>query len=622
MTLLRLSCAASLVLFLALGRAAAQDTPEVPAPEAPTPPQPDEPKPEAPRPDEPKPEPPQPGEPKPGPVKAGEEDDGAPGGDQVEVEHPNELKRIEDALARIVSERKRLHGDEGGLRAQKVSFATKDLSPQLAPRDEVLGLTLAQAVEAALLNNPDYLVALLDARAAEEGVDVARAAFDPSLTFSGTYSQSRSPFFSANPFSGFPPGFAVNGSRQQNFQTSVSQLLPTGTQLQLSWTEVRTLSANSFALNPSYSPSLSFSVTQPLLRGFGVDVNLAALRTARSRADQSDATLADTYMSATLAIERAYWDLILNEEQLRSQKQGLDSALHLLRDTRKLRKFGYAIPLDVTIAKAGVASRREGVIVAESNLEAARDQMVRLIRPSSDATKWDLLVVPVDQPTLIPEPELDIATAIQKGLSRRPDYHSAQLALENAQRDLLVAENNALPSLNFVGGWTQQGLGSGHRSSWSRLGSGRFYTWSAGVQVQLPLFLRSERAAVRQAKFNLEKAEVGLRTIEANVVLEIRAAVRGIRTAKARIEAARAARILARQRLEATRKKVESGAAVPRDVLDDTADLANAETAEVQAYVNYRLAVSSLRRATGTLLDDLLQMLDPRVKRALERQRR
>lgn len=538
----------------------------------------------------------------------------------VVVEHPDELERVESALERIVAERKRLRGPGGvSVRDQKVAFDATQLSPQLEKRTELWGLTLREGIEAALTNNPDYLLALLDARAAAEAIPQARAAFDPVVGFTGTYAESRPPFFSNNPFTGLPPGLSVASTRSMNLQTTVRQLLPTGTQLQLSYNETRLRTENVFALNPSYAPSLRFDVTQPLLRGRGLDVNLAALRNARNTARQSEANLANTYMQAVLAVEQSYWDLILTEEQLRSQKQGLDSALQLLRDTRKLRKFGYAIPLDVTIAKAGVASRREGVIVAESNLEAARDQIVRLTRPSSDVSKWSLLVVPVDQPTLIAEPQLDPAGQIQQALKRRPDYYGAQLALDNARRDLLVAENNALPSVNFIGSWTQEGLGGIHHSAWSSLGSGRFYTWSVGVQVELPLFLRSERAAERQAKLQLERAEVNLRTIEANVVLEVRTAIRNIRTAKARIEAARTSRILARQRLAATRKKVENGAAVPRDVLDDLTEVANSEAAEVQAYVNYRLAVSQLRQATGTLLDDWLSILDPSVRRALER---
>ncbi len=118
----------------------------------------------------------------------------------------------------------------------------------------------------------------------------------------------------------------------------------------------------------------------------------------------------------------------------------------------------------------------------------------------------------------------------------------------------------------------------------------------------------------------IERAEISLRSVEANVVLDVRNASRDIRTSKARIEAARAARILSKERLEATRARVETGAAVRRDVLDDLAALANAETSEVQAYVNYRLAISRLRQATGTLLDDSLDVLDDRVRKVLERQ--
>ncbi|MBL4849580.1 MAG: TolC family protein [Planctomycetes bacterium] len=539
---------------------------------------------------------------------------------EVKVEYPEEIARIQVSLDRLAKVRRDLErGSSEELRAGKVFFDESERSPRLGERSAVLPLTLEDAVKSALANNPDYLVALLDARAAAEGIPQARAAFDPTVNFTGTWAQNRSPFFSNNPFSGLPPGLAVSSSRRLNLQTTVSQLFPTGTQLSLSYNEARTKSNNAFALNPSYTPSLQASITQPLLRGFGLDVNLAALRNARSTARQSEATLVETYMNAAVTVEQAYWNLIVTEEQLRSQKRSLESAIKLLEDTRKLRKWGRASRLDVTVAKSGVATRREGLIVAESNLEAANDQMVRLVRPTGDVSKWDMLVVAVDLPQLTAEPSLDPAASVQQALNRRPDYYRAQLALENARRDMTVAENNALPALNLIGTWSQQGLGGQHHSSWSALGSGRFYTWSAGLSVDLPIMLRSERAAVRQRKILIERAEVSLRSVEANVVLDVRGSIRDIRTSKARIEAARAARILSKQRLEATRARVETGAAVRRDVLLDLAALAGAETGEVQAYVNYRLAITRLRRATGTLLDGSLSVLDDRVRKVLER---
>lgn len=549
--------------------------------------------------------------------------------EQLDVERPEELARIQDELSRIRRERQRLLGQREDPNAdpKKDLLGPGDLeritsgsqSPVLSPRDEVLGLTLQQAVSEALTNNPDYLVQLLAARAAAEGVDQQVAAFDPTLGFTGSFGKSRPPFFSTNAFSGFAPGLSVAYGDALSTETTLSQRLRLGTTLSLTWTDGRRRTENQFSLNPSYAPTLKLDISQPLLRGFGWDVNTAPIRIAENDSLTSDAQLADTYLQAVVAIEEAYWGLVRAEEELRFQERSLSSAIKFLDDQRKREEHGAGTRLEVTIAKAGVAERREAVIVAENNLEAARDQMIRLTQPSSDSSKWDRYVVPVDLPRIVAEPALDAGAAIQGAIKRRPDYWRAQLAVESARESVTVAENGVLPALDVFSSWSQEGLADGHREAWSKLGSGRFYTWQVGIRFNLPLVLRSERAQLRAARLRLEQAEASVRALEASIVLDVRTAIRNIRTARARIEATRASRILAQERLEATRVQVETGTAVPRDVLDDLADLAAAESAEIQAYINYRLSISRFRAATGDLLEEWLEQLDPRVRRALDR---
>ena len=71
--------------------------------------------------------------------------------------------------------------------------------------------------------------------------------------------------------------------------------------------------------------------------------------------------------------------------------------------------------------------------------------------------------------------------------------------------------------------------------------------------------------------------------------------------------------------MRVARSQVEHGTAVPRDVLDDLAALAQAESNEVGSFINYRLSISRHERAKGTLLDKWLGKVDPRVRRALDR---
>ncbi|RMG12791.1 MAG: TolC family protein [Planctomycetota bacterium] len=540
----------------------------------------------------------------------------APPEDGVEVERPAELERIKKELARIKQERERLGGQAPprALGPEVRALGREELSPVLAPRREVVGLRLREAIRLALANNPDYVVQLAAARSAHEGVPQERAAFDPVLSSTATYGRG----FVPRDFGSFFGQTQVR-SRTLNISTSLALRLQTGTQLTLTHTELRTESTSPISGSKNYLPSLRLDITQPLLRDFGIETNLTPLRLAQNAAFASDATLAETYMAAVLAVEQAYWDLVLAEEQLRAQERSLSSSLKFLDDQRKKLQHGAGTRLEVTIAKAGVATAREAVIAAENGLEAARDQIIRLTSPSTDLADWDRFVVPLDQPLLLESAEQDPAEAIQTALRRRPDYLRAQLDLDSAQRNLSLAENQRLPRLDAIGSFSEEGLGTGHRSAWSSLGSGDNYSWEVGVRVELPLFLRAERARVRAARHDLEGAQAALRALEATVVLEVRGALRDVRTAKARIEAARASRVLAKERLDATRVQVETGTAVPRDVLDDLAELARAETNEVQAFINYRLALSRLALAQGTLLDDWLDELDPRVRAAIER---
>ncbi len=68
----------------------------------------------------------------------------------------------------------------------------------------------------------------------------------------------------------------------------------------------------------------------------------------------------------------------------------------------------------------------------------------------ADSTVGLRFLVPLDQPTLVDEPDLDQAAAIQRAFKRRPDYLMAELSLDSARRNLAFTENQMLPSVNFT----------------------------------------------------------------------------------------------------------------------------------------------------------------------------
>jgi outer membrane protein TolC len=83
----------------------------------------------------------------------------------------------------------------------------------------------------------------------------------------------------------------------------------------------------------------------------------------------------------------------------------------------------------------------------------------------------------------------------------------------------------------------------------------------------------------------------------------VKAAVRGIEMNLKKLDAAKASRILSKERLNAIQKKFENGMATNFEVSEYQQLLAAAETDEIQALIEYNIALMSLEKAKGNLLE-------------------
>src|SRR4029079_3987016 len=86
------------------------------------------------------------------------------------------------------------------------------------------------------------------------------------------------------------------------------------------------------------------------------------------------------------------------------------------------------------------------------------------------------------------------------------------------------------------------------------------------------------------------------------IALEVRNAATQVDLNRAQIEAARRAHELAIRRLDAEQKKFELGTSTVRFVLEEQRNLAQAETDEIQALVNYAKALVEYNKAIGNTL--------------------
>ncbi|MDF1664596.1 MAG: TolC family protein, partial [Planctomycetota bacterium] len=461
-------------------------------------------------------------------------------------------------------------------------------------------------------------IALENAKATATGVDRSQADFDPTIEANISRSRARRTNIFQNPLTGLPANAVTNQTDRLNLSTSVSKLFSFGGRGSLSWNQSRSETVGA-SNNPQVDIGVSASFTQPLLKGRGFEVTLAQLK--NSRLDRADAyaRFAQTLQQMILDVRQAYWALVSAEENLRVQQANLFSAYEFLQGERLKVVEGASKKIDVALAEATVARRMEAVIRSETQIENARDSLLNRISPSADLLAWDVFVVPLDRPTYIAPPSLELNAAVTMALDKRWDIQIAGRDLERQKRNVVVAKNNALPSLDFdiTGGvaTTQKK----HHNAYAALDPPEdSFNLRAGLTLRFPLFFRAEKANEARARFTLRASELDLQKRRSDAILEIRASIRNIISSRERVLVNQQSVKASEKQLALQTEAVKQGVALTQDLLDAQQRVADARLAAQQSLIDYREAIASFHGSLGILLEKYREDLTPDIRSALE----
>jgi outer membrane protein len=479
-------------------------------------------------------------------------------------------------------------------------------SPSPTPVRPKLELSLDEAVKRALENNPDIAVDRFNPLASEQSVREASGAYDPFLASSLLTSSSSSR--ADNTLSQVPQ----IDTDVFSYSLSGSKLFQTGGSLSVVLDNTRTKSnARINTFNPSYNSTLRASLTQPLLRNFRIDSSRQSVQVAKKNREISDTQFKETVLNTSASVRQLYYDLLYAIDNLQAQRKSFDLARQQVDENRIKVRVGTLAPLDVVSAEAEMASREEGVILAQAALRDAEDALKRVIFLTIDGPTWELEIVPTDRASAEHTP-VDFDGAIARALENRTDMIVARKSLETAAISVRFAHNQTLPAADLVASYGAAGLAGteirreddgttttipgGQGDSFSQIFGRDNPTWSIGVNLRYPLRNRSASAQSARVKIAYDQAVVNLRRLEMQVAAEVRSVARAVDTNIQRIESTRAARVLAERRLDAENKRFAAGMSTNYAVTQAQRDLALAEVAELRAVADYRKSIVSFER--------------------------
>ena len=543
--------------------------------------------------------------------------------------------------------------------------------------DNKLELTLQDAVELALENSIDIAVqryvpwiadaSILKARTGEGGFQVSGADlpfstaailpfnntldFDP-FVFSTTSIDDRATPVN-NPFlSGTGSVAQAVKSHTTNFNNQFVESFTTGTTLSASWVNTRSSSTAANLFNPSVSSSLTASVTQYLLNGFGHFINTRNLQIAKNNRKIADAVFEQQAITTVTNTITAYWELVYARENVTVEQQAVAVSEKLYNDNRKQLEIGTMAPLDVTRAEAQLATDRQNLIVAQT--VQLQDQQILKNAITKDPLATNLVnveIIPLDRAA---PPEATEAAnfedAVKEAFVKRPELRQQAYNITNANIDVRATKNAMLPTASVTASYGSFGLAgnapihgtpllasdglpivdaagnpllvngvpafesttitpvtgtnkSGFGTSNDQIIHNNFPDYGISFNLSIPIRNRARYADSQHAQLFQRQLETQLQQLKNAAVLDVRNTYIALEQGRAQVDAATKARELQQQTFDAEQKKYQLGASTVYNVILTQRDLVSAQGTELRALANLLEAMANYQRAVGRTLE-------------------
>jgi outer membrane protein TolC len=418
------------------------------------------------------------------------------------------------------------------------------LAIQVAAQD-TSRLTLAAAVARALGEQPSVAAARASRDAAAAAVGVARAPLFPRVAAT----------------------FSANEYKIGNLVYPLSGLSP--------------------ANPPIFNSTLSQAAVSLGYTVWDFGGRRSQLDLAQAQARKADAALGATEAALIGRVANAYLDVLTDRGVLGAEQQRLAALMAEANRVTQLEAQGKAAHVDVLRLAAEVSRAEADEVGMRARLDVAERSLALLVGLPVDSVRVRLVSVHLADTTVGGRAAL-VASAERYS----PDVLQAQRAAEAAAAGVGAARSAWFPKLELSAAYLENGHSfTGYRPY-----------WSAGLQIQYPLFTGFSRShAVRQNEAGARAANEQLRAARQTAEQSVDAALAAVTAAGATVGALRSA---VEQSAEVERIRllaVQVGSGTETDYLDAEATLLSNRASLVQAQNAEIAARVELARVTGVL---------------------
>jgi outer membrane protein TolC len=342
------------------------------------------------------------------------------------------------------------------------------------------------------------------------------------------------------------------------------------------------LSRNASPLQPDqynqYSQSLILTQNIYDFSRTGTKVDIQKLNLEAARAD-----LNMVFLNIIMGVKQAYYELLrakrartINVETIGQFEQHLETA-------RGLYEAGSKPMFDVTKAEVDLSNARVNLLKAENAIIIARVNLNNAMG-MPEAPPYDL-----EEDVVYQKNTVDLNESLKKAYLMRPDLRSLIFKKEAAQKSILLARKDFLPTLSGSAGY-----------GWS----GEEYPlergWNIGANLNFNLFsgfLTKNQVGEAMASFEVSRAVED--TLRQTIRLDVEQAYANLQTAEKSIAAAEVTLRQAEENQKLAQGRYAAGVGSPLEVTDALVAYGNARLTLSGAIYDHKEAEASLQKAMG-----------------------
>ena len=460
------------------------------------------------------------------------------------------------------------------------------------------GLTLSEALQRLLANNPSIKVSQQSLDMARGDLLKAQGGFDWTLGSQFSRSRDIEDIVGTNDYKTESSAVGLSLSRKTRYGPTVTQQA-----------QVVSLDYRSRPVDSTNYGTVIFQITIPLLKGSGLVSAAAGENASLAAVRASEYSLAHSVADSARDMINKYWQYLAATRQLEQARKAEQRVATLLQETQLLVDAEQLPRSSLSGVQASLAGKTAQHQARKYDVKEAWQVLSLTFGPSAAA-------LAEGPPPITDFPDLDnarlnlsgdlVSYLIKNALERRHDLLTQKEIIESNTILLNAAKHDLRPQLDMSLSVGYQGLerGDGVPAFYEGLIHGKSDpTWKAMISFSTPLENRWAKGNFMSKRAALESSRITTDALTAQIRTQVSLAVASLQSLSAQLKASRESVAQYLKAVEDEREKLRLGFSTIFEVIDYQDRLAAAQVQLISVTSQLAQAVVDLHFYAGALIE-------------------